>query len=203
MSQGAGRPQTPPWRLASRPGVSRPAVRGRRRLRHRHRGLGQQPAAGLTVPVAYTRGEERDQAMCARCSPRPACGERVPKAGEGRRRRRALSWRDASSAAMPGRRAWRDSVVRERTASARPSSALRAPSPRARGEGRSTWRAGMDHGWVRLVFLRPNQKGALSERVASFTRFGSWRTREIFFNAQSSRVRRRGRFVRARGSKLS
>ena len=53
-------------------------------------------------------------------SPRPACGERVSKAGEGRRRRGALLSRDASRAAMPDRSGWRHSVIRERMPSLAP-----------------------------------------------------------------------------------
>jgi hypothetical protein len=93
------------------------------------------PSSALRAPSPRMRGEGIDAAKCLGHSPRPACGERVPKAGEGPTVPRTSSSRHASSGAMQAALPWRRSFIRTCDISARPSSALRAPSPRVRGEG--------------------------------------------------------------------
>ena len=126
----------------------------------------------LRAPSPHKRGEGIKRAISKACSPRPACGERVPKAGEGRRRRGALSSRDASSVAVSGS---------SRVGSFRGPGTHCLCSPLIRPPGTFSPRAGrrekpvvIDHLCAVLVVLRLNQKGALPEHIASCARFGSW-----------------------------
>jgi hypothetical protein len=90
---------------------------------------------GSNVPSPRKRGEGYFLAMWNSSAPLPACGERVPKAGEGPTEPRSLALQGGSSVAKQRARMWRCCVTGQCPASARPSSARWAPSPRKRGEG--------------------------------------------------------------------
>ena len=81
--------------------------------------------------------------------PLPACGERVPKAGEGEGRSyRIVRLGDASNAAFPKGYRTRQAMARVRKqAPSAPLPACRPPSPRKRGEGRKRRRPVLESGY--------------------------------------------------------